>query len=63
MAKYAFIGVVVILAAVLISNSGGCGGVSDRVGVVADRALKEIDNLIGDLAVQRKTVATKARRR
>ncbi|MDB2686583.1 hypothetical protein N9Y42_05180 [Mariniblastus sp.] len=59
MAKYAFIGVVVILAAVLISNSGGCGGVSDRVGVVADKALKEIDNLIGSLDIQRKKVERK----
>ena len=59
MAKYAFIGVALILGAVLISNSGGCGGVSDRVGVVADKALKEIDKLIGNLDIQRKTVERK----
>lgn len=54
MAKYAFIGAIVLGAAILISN--GCGGVSDRVSVVADKALKEIDKLIGDLDVQRKKV-------
>ena len=59
MAKYAIVGVVIVLAAVLISNAGGCGGIGDRVGVVADKALKEIDKLIGDLDVQRKTVERK----
>jgi len=59
MAKYAFIGVALILGAVLISNVGGCGGVQDRVGVVADKALKEIDKLIGSLDIQRKTVERK----
>ncbi len=55
MAKYAFIGAIVLGAAILISNNG-CGGVQDRVGVVADKALKEIDKLIGNLDVQRKKV-------
>lgn len=59
MAKYAFIGVALILGAVLVGNMGGCGGVQDRVGVVADKALKEIDKLIGSLDVQRKTVERK----
>ena len=54
MAKYVFIGAIVVGAAVLISN--GCGGVKDRVGVVADKALKQIDDMIGDLDVQRKKV-------
>ena len=56
MVKYVFIGAIVG-AAVLISN--GCGAVQDRVGVVADKALKEIDKLIGDLDIQRKTVERK----
>ena len=54
MAKYVFIGAIVVGAAVLISN--GCGGVKDRVGVVADKALKQIDDMIGDLDIQRKKV-------
>ena len=55
MAKYVFIGAILVGAAVLISNNG-CGAVQDRVGVVADKALKEIDKMIGDLDVQRKKV-------
>ena len=55
MAKYVFIGAILVGAAVLISNNG-CGAVQDRVGVVADKALKEIDKMIGDLDIQRKKV-------
>ena len=57
MAKYAVIGAILLGAAVI--GYVGCGGVQDRVGVVADKALKEIDKLIGNLDVQRKTVERK----
>ena len=57
MAKYAFIGAVILGAAIV--GYVGCGGIQDRVGVVADKALQEIDNLIGNLDVQRKTVERK----
>ena len=59
MAKYAVIVAVLVVGAIIIGNMGGCGGVQDRVGVVADKALKEIDKLIGNLDVQRKTVERK----
>ena len=55
MAKYIFIGAILVGAAVLISNNG-CGAVQDRVGVVADKVLKEIDKMIDDLDIQRKKV-------
>ena len=57
MAKYAVIGLV--LLGVAIVGYVGCGGVQDRVGVVADKALKEIDNMIGNLDIQRKKVERK----
>ena len=57
MAKYVFIGAILVGAAVLISN--GCGGVKDRVGVVADKALKQIDDMIGGLDIKRKEVERK----
>ena len=59
MAKYVVVGVVIVLGAFVIGNMGGCGGVQDRVGVVADKALKEIDKLIGNLDIQRKKVERK----
>lgn len=57
MSKYAVIGLVLIAVAVVVYN--GCDGVSDRVGVAKDKAIAEIDKLLGEINVQQKAVQRK----
>ena len=55
MSKYAVIALLVIGVAVVVYTNG-CDGVSERVGVAKDKAIEQIDKLLGEINVKQKKV-------